>query len=105
MSVALAGRADAQAPAPSASPENAVLDGPSASPSATADVKQPTAAALAIALTMRRFDPKLTDAQIDTIALGIDAHNGAGASLAPKKRRLRNSDAPVTTFTVPVTRA
>ena len=49
---------------------------------------------------MRRFDPKLTDDQIDTIARAIDENASAGARLNPKKRRLQNADAPVTTFAV-----
>ena len=49
---------------------------------------------------MRRFDPKLTDDQIDTIAREIDENASAGARLNPKKKRLRNADEPVTTFTV-----
>ena len=50
---------------------------------------------------MRRFDPKLTDDQIDTIARAIDENAFAGARLNPKKKRLRNADEPVTTFSVP----
>jgi len=47
---------------------------------------------------MRRFDPKLTDADIDKIAHAIDDNAKGAAALNPKKSRLRNSDEPVTTF-------
>lgn len=49
---------------------------------------------------MRRFDPKLTDDAIDTIASAIDKNMLAGAQLNPKKKGLRNADEPVTTFAV-----
>jgi len=49
---------------------------------------------------MRRFDPKLTDEQIETIARAIDENASASARLNPKKKRLRNADEPVTTFAV-----
>ena len=62
--------------------------------------KGPSAAALVLAATYRRFDPKLTDDEIATIARGIDDNAKAAAPLNPKKRRLRNSDDPVTIFTV-----
>lgn len=54
---------------------------------------------MAIALTMRSFDANLTDAQLEHIARGIDEYRGAGGALNPKKKRLRNGDAPVTVFT------
>ncbi len=49
---------------------------------------------------MRRFDPSLTDDAIDTISRGIDANAVASATLNPKKKRLRNADEPVKSFTV-----
>lgn len=64
--------------------------------------KPPSEAALATARTMRRFDPQLSDAEIETIARGIDENATAGARLNPKNKRLRNSDEPVTAFTVPL---
>ena len=67
---------------------------------AVAAPKPPSEAAVASARAMRRFDPKLTDDQIDTIARAIDENAGVGASLNPKKKRLRNADEPVTTFAV-----
>ncbi len=92
---------------------------PSASPSATPEVapssaasadatgapgasKPPSEAALATSRTMRKFDAQLSDAEIETIARGIDENATAGARLNPKNKRLRNSDEPVTTFTVPL---
>jgi hypothetical protein len=49
---------------------------------------------------MRRFDPKLTQGELDKIAHAID-DNGKGAlALNPKKRPLRNAEEPVTTFAV-----
>lgn len=62
--------------------------------------KSPSDAALASARAMRRFDSKLTDEQIETIALAIDKNAAAGARLNPIKKRLRNADEPVTTFAV-----
>lgn len=63
-------------------------------------VKRASAAALALAASYRRFDPKLTGDDIGTIARGIDDNAKAAAALNPKKRRLRNSDEPVTVFRV-----
>ena len=48
---------------------------------------------------MRRFDPKLSDAEVATIAAAIDDNAGAGAALNPKKHRLKNSDEPALVFT------
>jgi hypothetical protein len=74
---------------------------PSAPPSPSPTEKPPSEAALALAATMRRFDPKLNDAEITTIARGIDEGARFGAALNPKKKRLRNWDEPVTTFVLP----
>ena len=60
--------------------------------------KAPSAAALAIATAMRRFDPKLSDAQIQRIAKDIEANQKGAAELNPPKKRLQNWDEPVTTF-------
>jgi hypothetical protein len=75
---------------------------PAATPAATAapTEKPISAAALAVAATMRRFDSKLSDAEIEKIARDIDDSSQLGAALNPKKTRLRNSDEPVTTFSV-----
>jgi len=71
-------------------------------PSAKPSEKPPSAAALAIAVAMRRFDPKLSDAEVASIAKQLDDNARAGAALNPKKKRLKNSDQPVTIFTVPL---
>ncbi|MGD1065535.1 MAG: hypothetical protein ABR975_01820 [Vulcanimicrobiaceae bacterium] len=83
----LAGKAEAQSSAP-----------PAPAPSPTP--APPSAAARATAATMRRFDPALTDAEIDTIARGID-QNPSGAVLNPHRATaLRNADEPVLHFSV-----
>lgn len=64
------------------------------------DSPEPSALARARALEMRRFDPKLSDEAVATIARGIDANVRVGEALNPKKRRLGNGDEPVTTFAV-----
>jgi hypothetical protein len=69
--------------------------------SASAAAPPPSAASVAIAATMRRFDPHLTDAELEAIARGIDENARAGAALNPKKRPLRNGDDLVVHFTVP----
>lgn len=79
----LAGEAKAQEAPPSASPSGSIA--------------KPSPAALAAATAFRAFDPKLSDEEIVTIAKGID-DNRMGAALNPKKKRLRNSDEPVTRF-------
>ncbi|HTW86017.1 MAG TPA: hypothetical protein VMD91_18245 [Candidatus Sulfotelmatobacter sp.] len=85
----LTGTADAQSTAAPTLPR------PSASPA-----QPPSAVALAVAATMRRFDPHLSDAEIETIARGIDA-NAAGPVLNPHRATaLRNADEPVTRFRV-----
>lgn len=94
VSVALIGKADAQsapAAAPSASPQ----------PNAAATQKPISPEAMAMALTYRRFDAALSDAEIETIARGIDRKRGAGALLNPKGALLKNADEPITRFTVP----
>jgi len=72
------------------------------SPSPAPSEKPPSAAALAVAAGMRRFDPKLSDAEVAEIAKGIDESAQAGSALNPKKKRLLNSDQPVTVFTLPL---
>jgi hypothetical protein len=71
-------------------------------PSPKPTQKPPSATALAVAATMRRFDARLSDAEIAAIAKDIDENAQAGAALNPKKKRLKNSDQPVTVFTVPL---
>jgi hypothetical protein len=104
--VALAASAKAQpaqpAPPPPATPAPAAAGSPpgasggKAAPTATASEKRPSAAALAVAATMRRFDPKLSDAQVERIARDIEGAGQLGPALNPKKKPLQNSDEPVT---------
>jgi hypothetical protein len=68
------------------------------SPSPKSTPKPPSAAALAAAVVYRRFDAKLSDEQVTLIARSIDDNRAAGAQLNPKKKRLKNSDEPVTRF-------
>ncbi|HEX3469372.1 MAG TPA: hypothetical protein VHT05_14925 [Candidatus Elarobacter sp.] len=90
----LAAPADAQAP-PAAGAPGSPVPSPSASP------KPPGAAAAAIAASMRRFDPQLTDADLDTIARGIDENRRGEARLNPHRATgLHNADEPVTRFAV-----
>ncbi len=90
-------RAEAS-PAPALSPH---AERPLPVPSRSPVAKQPSAAAAAVAATFRRFDPELSDADIGTIARGIDDSVKAGLTLDPKKKPLHNGDEPVTIFTVP----
>jgi len=71
------------------------------------DAEPPSAAALAAAEGMRRFDPRLSDAEIARIAAGIDEQRANGARCsgadetgATKQKRLSNADEPVTCFRV-----
>ena len=45
-----------------------------------------------------RFDPALSDADVQTIAKAIDANGDAAKTLNPKKKRLKNGDAPAVRF-------
>ncbi len=102
-SLALRARSDAQQ-SPSPAPSAAATPAREVAPPATKrrpKQKGPSAAALAVATTFRRFDSSLNDEDITTIARGIDDSVKAGASLNPKKKPLRNGDEPVTIFTVP----
>jgi hypothetical protein len=47
---------------------------------------------------MRRFDPKLTGEEIETIARGIDESVRSASALSPPSAPLRNADEPVTHF-------
>jgi len=57
-------------------------------------------AARAQALAMRRFDPHLDDAQLETIARGIDDAAASARALSPHAEPLHNGDEPVTRFYV-----
>ncbi len=85
---------DKPSPRPASSP--AAPAHAHASPGPSPSPKPPSAAARAQAETMRAFDPKLTDAQLDTIARGIDGNDAAGQRLNKKGRVLKNGDEPVT---------
>lgn len=63
--------------------------------------KPPSAAARALAERMRAFDARLTGKNLDEIARGIDSNLTVGKALNPKGRALKNSDEPVTPFSVP----
>jgi hypothetical protein len=99
VSVVLARRAEAQTAPDKPSPGPAAAP-PRPSPSA----KPPSAAARAQAEAMRAFDPRLTDAQLDTIARGIDGNDAAGRKLNKKGRVLKNGDEPATRFAVDAVR-
>lgn len=71
-----------------------------AAPPTAAPVKPPSDAARALALRIRHFDAKLSDAEIDTIAHGIDDSWSVGGAVNPKGKALRNSDEPDPAFSV-----
>ena len=74
---------------------------PAPSPSPSPTGKLASFGSAAMAATMRtRFDPALTDADLQTIAKAIDANNDAAKLLNPKKKRLKNGDAPAVHFAV-----
>jgi hypothetical protein len=104
VSVVLAKTAEAQtapdkpSPGPSA-PAAPAASGP-ASPGPSASPKPPSAGARAQAEAMRAFDPKLSEAEIETIARGIDGGYGAGQKLNKHGRVLKNGDEPITRFHV-----
>lgn len=77
----------------------AATPSPQPVPAAT-PVKPPSEAARAFALRMRSFDPKLTDAEVDTIAHGIDDAWSVGNRVNAKGKALRNSDEPDPSFSV-----
>lgn len=95
-SLVLSSGADAQQ-SPSPAPASAK---PSPSPSASPSPKPPSAAARSQAEAMRRFDAKLSDEQIETIARGIDGLTSTGQRLNPHGTTLKNADEPVTRFAV-----
>ena len=100
-----AARAASAAPASPTPPagsgaEPAPSTAASSAPPAKPGPKGPSAAALAVAGSMRRFDPKLTDAEVATIAKNVDDLWASGAALNPKKAPLHNWDEPVTVFAV-----
>ncbi len=70
---------------------------PSASPTPS---KRISDTARAQALAMRRFDPQLDDARIETIARGIDDAAASARALSSHAEPLHNGDEPVTHFYV-----
>jgi hypothetical protein len=79
----------AAAPAPPA---------PSASPSPSPSSPPPSQLSRAFAERMRKFDPSLTDKQLETIASGIDDNLKLGDRVNPKGRVLKNWNEPDTIF-------
>ncbi len=65
-----------------------------------ASPKAASAAALATAEAMRRFDPQLSGEDVAKIARGIDDNRKSFEALDPRKARLSNGDEPVTVFSV-----
>jgi hypothetical protein len=78
----------AAAPAPPA---------PSAAPSAKPS-PAPSEVSRAFAERMRKFDPNLTDKQLETIASGVDDNLKLGNYVNPKGRALKNWNEPDTIF-------
>lgn len=75
---------------------------PPAPPSATPSPKprQVSPAARELAAQMRKFDPALSDKEIEEIAAGIDGNLKVGAGVNPHGTALKNWDEPVTIFEV-----
>ena len=57
-----------------------------------------SAAARALAESMRTFDRALSSGDVETIARNIDGNLKLGAAIDPKGRALRNWDEPATVF-------
>lgn len=72
------------------------------SPPAPTASAPPSDAAMSIARGMRDYDPKLSDADVLSIAQQIDDNWKSGKRLNPKNKRLKNSDEPVTILRVSV---
>jgi hypothetical protein len=70
---------------------------PSPQPSPT---PSPSPASREFALRMRAFDPKLTDAEIESIAAGVEANWKLGKTVNHKGDALKNSDEPIPSFSV-----
>jgi len=82
------------AAAASLAPESSIAATPAPAPTAT---PTPSPAGREFALRMRRFDPSLTDAQIDAIAAGVDQSFEAGKTIR-RHHELQNSDGPTPEF-------
>ena len=84
-----------------ASRSGAAATGASPAPSASmAPQRPPSDAARAFAARMRKFDAKLSDAELDGIARGIDDEWSSGSRINAKGNVLRNSDEPDPPFSV-----
>lgn len=73
---------------------------PPASPSPSPKARKISEAARALAAEMRKFDPALSDKELEDIAAGIDGNLKAGASVNPHGTALKNWDEPVAIFEV-----
>ena len=62
--------------------------------------KKPSDAASALAARMRAFDPNLSDADLATIAEGIDGNFSLGRAVNPKGTAIPNAIEPATAFRV-----
>ncbi len=71
---------------------------PSGSPSPSPKPQKVSQAARALAASMRKFDPQLSDKALDRIAENIDGNLKIGNSINPKGTKLKNWDEPATTF-------
>lgn len=98
VAIALTSKTAEGAPSPPAGSGTPAPASPALPPKPHPTGKAPSEAALAVAMTMRRFDRKLTNDEIATIAHGIDDSAKAAAALNPGGKQLHNWDEPVTTF-------
>ena len=71
---------------------------PSGSPSPSPKPSKISGAARELAKSMRRFDPQLSDKDLETIAQNIDGNLKLGDAIDPKGRALKNWDEPAATF-------
>jgi hypothetical protein len=74
---------------------------PAPTPSPTPNKRKISDAARALAAQMRKFDPALSDKQLEQIAEGIDYNLRLGNGVNRKGEALKNWDEPVTVFEVP----
>ena len=74
-----------------------VTPSPQSSPSPT---PSPSPSSREFALRMRAFDPKLSDAEIDAIAAGVDGNWKLGSTVNARGEALKNSDEPSPAFSV-----
>src|SRR5579884_3253625 len=89
--------AAASVPLIAAAPPSPAPSTPSPSPKP----RQISEAARGLAAQMRKFDPHLSDKELEDIAAGIDGNLQVGARVNPHGTALKNWDEPVTIFEVP----